>query len=700
MGMLMNASLERVYRSSHHQLGRDFLARLIVESKLYRRAAGYFSSSSYRVAPLSFKRFFEGGGRVSLVCSPVVSNTDLEAMISGVFFRKTAKSAFTLDSITEEMTQKQACDLLSWLLASQLLQVKIALVANARGHEIYHEKIGILSDEAGEMVAFTGSANETRSAYMTNFERVDAFSTFGDDADRRRAFGIDQQFRALWSNETSGVEVIPLDVALQRSIMRISPEGDHLHSSGSSSRALATRVPPETLFPAPDKPIRPHQEAAIKAWARQGGRGILEMATGSGKTVTALTLGAQLYENMGSGLAVVIVAPFIHLVDQWKEVAHQFGLNPIRCADSRNDWYDEMSVGVSALNLGRRPLLSIVVTAATLASSDFQKLLTGIRKPMLFIGDEVHNYGSPSTSLALPQNATYRLGLSATPERAFDPEGTKRIGDFFGPSVFKYDLAAARRDGILVPYRYLPEVITLSSEETDRYLELTGQIGRFGGEPEGEPPDSLKRLLIKRARVVAGAAAKLPLLRRLLSSDRDQTHLLVYCGDGTVEGAEPQEITRQVDEAVRIIGSELKMRCASYTAATKPARRIQLLRDFASGEIQVLVAIRCLDEGVDVPATRRAVMLASSLNPRQFVQRRGRVLRTFPGKERAEIVDVFVTIPPERFARGEKGFSAARGLLKSQLVRAREFADLAENGQIARDRLLALRDHFDLLAEG
>ena len=314
----------------------------------------------------------------------------------------------------------------------------------------------------------------------------------------------------------------------------------------------------------------------------------------------------------------------------------------------------------------------------------------------------MHNYGAVVSFSALPKNATARVGLSATPDRPYDQAGNERSRDYFGDTVFKYGLREAIGNQILTPYRYFPTVVELDESEIDQYAELTKRILRFAGDDSEEDfiNEVKKRLLIQRARVIATVRAKLVRLRSLLSERVSESHILVYCGDGSLEGREGKTLVRQIDEAITIIGRDLGMRCGRYTAETSAKRRRDLLKQFATGELQVLVAIRCLDEGVDIPATRTAFMLASSTNPRQFVQRRGRVLRLHEGKTRAEIFDFFVTFPKSIYTQNHPLFHMARGLVQKQLSRVLEFATLATNGPSARNELLTLREHFNLLSEG
>lgn len=703
MTSFVDLSLERAYRSSTHRLGQDFYARLLSQATGYQRAAGYFSSAVFGVAPDAHLKYFRRGGQIKIVSSDVLGSTDIVALTNSVFDRPQVRNRWKLESIEPQDLGSRIpwVDWLSWLVASDLIELRIALLTDRQTVSLYHEKIGIFHDAHGNIVAFSGSANETDAAYSTNFERVDVFASFEPDAERRRALAIESQFNQLWRNATPGLLVLKLHEALERGVLQSRPDSGEPDRIARPGQAATRATAPEALHPPGGLKLFSHQAAAIEAWARAGGKGLFEMATGSGKTITALALASRLYDRIGRGFVLLIVAPLIHLVDQWIEVASGFGLRPIRCAEGAASWYAELNAGIQASNSLHRPILSIVTTAATLAGEPLQRLLADIRRPMLLVADEVHTYGSEANFESLPKADVYRLGLSATPERWFDPDGTARILRYFGGVVFRYSLADALRDDVLTPYRYYPETVELAAEEFDQYLHLTRQLSRFTGQDDGGPMNAIaQRLLIKRARVVASARSKLPRLRSLMGGRSKDRHLLVYCGDGTVEGPEPDETHRQVQAAVKMIGSELGMTCASYTAETPPPRRRDLLRDFSNGDLQVLVAIRCLDEGVDVPATRSAYVLASSTNPRQFVQRRGRVLRRFPGKSRADIFDFFVVPPGEDYGRDSTEFKCVRGLLRTQLARVREFADLAENGPVAREVLLRLRSRFDLLAEG
>jgi superfamily II DNA or RNA helicase len=698
--------LRAEYRSGGEGLARDFFAHILPAATHYKRAVGFFNSSVFGIANRAWEQFFVSGGVVQLVCSECFSSSDLGALKSAVVDRPRWRRRRLADFLPARAGARNT-DLLSWLVANDRLVIQVAFLDPPRSRSLYHEKIGIFEDGTPSVVAISGSANESANAWQGNFERLDVYTNWGDPNSRARCDSIRLAFTSLWGNNTSGASVVGLvDCVLSGRLRAVEPPdtpplSPPTAAPPASSQGPETQsAPAEVIVPPADLSLFKHQQQAISAWGEANGRGVLEMATGSGKTVTALHTASMLYDLIGPGMAIVVAAPFIHLMDQWIEVARRYGLRPVRCAVSLGSWHAQLGAGIDALNAQRRGILSVATTAATMGSRSFTEQMARIRRPFLFIGDEAHNYGAASAAAALPLNAKFRLGLSATPRRWMDVEGTERIHRYFGSVVYQYGLGDGIRDKILTPYRYYPHLVPFTDTEFDQYIELSDLIKRYlrSGDAESEDvSDTAKSLLIRRARLVASACGKIELLRQLLQLRREDHHILVYCGDGSVEGQGDDGMMRQVDAVTRMLGVDLGMRCASYTSRTPPARRKQMIQEFDDGSLQALVAIRCLDEGIDIPSTRTAYILASSTNPRQFVQRRGRLLRGHPSKTRAEIYDFFVTPPAEDMRKESPGYNSARSLVRSQVHRAAEFASLAENGLIARSILTDLMAPLHLL---
>ncbi|MEA5551428.1 DNA phosphorothioation system restriction enzyme [Anabaena cylindrica UHCC 0172] len=446
--------------------------------------------------------------------------------------------------------------------------------------------------------------------------------------------------------------------------------------------------------------LRGYQRQAITSWFANNGRGTLKMATGSGKTITALSIASELYQQIGLQV-LVVVCPYRHLVSQWARECEKFNLIPILAFENLRSWQSQLSTQIYNLRSGSQGFVTVITTNSTLISDGFQSQLKYFPPKTLIIGDEAHNLGSPKLEESLPRNVGLRLALSATPERYFDDGGTQSLLEYFGAVLQpEFSLEDAIAQGALVHYLYYPVLVELTEAESIAYLKLTKKIGRSllyrerenSAAGDFEDNEDIKSLLMQRARLIGAAENKLTALRELMETRKDTSHTLFYCSDGCPETGQRSSL-RQLKAVSKILGVDLGYKVSTYTAHTSLQERETLRCQFESGELQGLVAIRCLDEGVDIPAIQTAVILSSSGNPRQFIQRRGRVLRPHPGKERATIFDMIV-LPPDL---DRETIEVERNLLKKELRRFVEFADLADNAGQARMKLLALQKRYGLL---
>jgi DNA phosphorothioation system restriction enzyme len=640
-----------------------------------------------------------------LIASPCLSEQDAEAIALGLRQREEVIAQSLIREIDQEFAQviqdRLAC--LAWILSHNLLEIKLAIRKDIRNRGIYHEKLGIFEDNAGNIVAFTGSANESASALLDNFECVDVFCSW-DEGVRERTLSKAENFRRLWENDTPMLEIIDFPEAARRSLLRLRPDQfpvDEIMKSNPVMSEASKEYMPIVIHQDNGLPILPsnlelrdYQKEAIANWFKNNGRGTLKMATGSGKTITALAIATELYQKIGLQV-LLIVCPYRHLVIQWSRECQKFGLEPILAFESVHNWQDRLSTQLYNVRSGNQKFLTIITTNATLIGQGLQSQLRYLPEKTLIVGDEAHNLGARRLVESLPRNIGLRLALSATPERYFDDQGTEAIFDYFG-SVLQpeFTLADAIRAGALVHYLYYPILVELTESETEKYADLTKKIGRaiaFDGDRDDN--EMVAALLMQRARLLGSAANKLVALRELMQQRLDTSHTLIYCGDGSVEDQVTEESTRQLDAVAQLMGSDLGYRVNTYTAETSLEDRENLRLLFESGELQGLVAIRCLDEGVDIPAIQTAIMLASSSNPRQFIQRRGRILRSHPQKKRATLFDMIV-LPPDL---GRETIDVERNLLKKELQRFVEFANLADNGGEARLKLLDLQQRYGLM---
>ena len=704
--MLNDLNLQSEYRSDTCDLVQDFYIPCLENSILYSRAVGFFSSTSMATVAKGLMSLLRSGGKMRLIASPCLSEQDAEAIALGLKQRDEVITQSLLKELDQEFEEvvKDRLACLAWLLSKNILEIKLAIrkdIRNQRG--IYHEKLGIFSDEAGNLVAFTGSANESSSALMDNFECIDVFCSW-EAGIRERALSKDENFRRLWENRTPLLDILDFPEAAKRSLLRLRPDQfpvDEIMKSNPAMSEASKEYVPIVIHQDNGLPILPsnlelrdYQKEAIANWFKNNGRGTLKMATGSGKTITALAIATELYQKIGLQV-LLIVCPYRHLVIQWARECQKFGLEPILAFESVHNWQDRLSTQLYNVRSGNQKFLTIITTNATLIGQGLQSQLRYLPEKTLIIGDEAHNLGAKRLVESLPRNVGLRLALSATPERYFDEDGTEAIFEYFGAVIQpEFTLADAIKAGALVHYLYYPILVELTDSETDKYADLTKKIGRaiaFGGDRDDN--EMVAALLMQRARLLGSAANKLVALRELMQQRLDTSHTLIYCGDGSVEDQVTEESTRQLDAVAQLLGSELGYRVNTYTAETSLEDRENLRLLFESGELQGLVAIRCLDEGVDIPAIQTAIMLASSSNPRQFIQRRGRILRAHPHKKRATLFDMIV-LPPDL---GRETIDVERNLLKKELQRFIEFANLADNGGEARLKLLDLQQRYGLM---
>lgn len=643
-----------------------------------------------------------------LVASPELSEDDARAIQTGYENRQAVVERALIRAISSSEipnAERDRLGFLAWLIAEELLDIRIAVVetsANKLG--IYHEKFGVFSDSNNNKVVFSGSANESIGGLVSNFESIDVYRSWVM-ADTERAAERIADFESLWNNVTPNLHVFDFPEAAAKELLRHRPLRRPTDDP-EEFEEIAKPVASEPQLP-PSLVLRPYQEEAVRSWFRGNGVGMWEMATGTGKTLTALAALTKLYEILkreNRSLFAVIVCPFKHLVEQWASEAARFGIRPLLCFEDSSKWFPQLQDALSGQAGTRLPFLASITTNATFTGDAFQSALKDVSADFLLIGDEAHNLGAKHTRSKLPQAANYRLALSATPYRHFDEVGTKALFDYFGDTTYRLELNRAIEMGVLAPYDYIPVLITLEDDELEEYIHLTNKIGQMMGPADVElsaddlEEGPLKLFLIKRARLLGTAKGKLVTLRELMSGLRNTTHNLIYCSDASRRDETTGARVRQIDAVVRVLGTELQMHVNSYTHLTTTEERGRYRQDLASGELQALVAIRCLDEGVDIPEVRRGFILASSTNPRQFIQRRGRLLRTSAGKQQADLYD-FIAVPPTD-ALGDSTFEIERKLVRRELERVVEFAGGAQNREQAMAALLELRNRYHLLDVG
>lgn len=715
MPSLRDLKIKFCYRSDKDNLVRDFFDPALKLAVEYKRAVGFFSSSALKSLSRGLDGLLSNGGTMKIIASPQLSEEDAKAIDAGYKKREDACSLIC-SNIIETLDWNLELEVLSWLIAEGRLNIKLALRLNTARPGIYHEKLGIIKDSEGNFITFSGSANESVSAHEYNFESLDIDKSWDD----RRKVTVEKEhnFDALWENRTRGLTVLDFPEAAKLSLIQkrrfdnlgelqneIEITRHHAETSGKDGHvpgsAAIPRVPAWL-------DLRPYQTSAIENWKNNHCRGIFKMATGTGKTKTALAAAVALYDACQRApaqpaLAIVIICPYKHLVTQWADDCKNFGLSYLCCFESRESWVHQADQMVTEMNFATGPnkYCCFITTNKSFSMSPFQNLLNSLPSgQLLLIADEAHNLTDAQIS-NLP-DARFRIGLSATPERWFDEDGTKVLQGYFGKTVIEFGLEEALEGHFLTPYDYYPVIVEFTEDEAEEYLKISRQISQLFAVPEAKRNQQLiESLQLQRARIQASAANKTARLFELIRKKYlNEKHMLIYCGDGRVERSdeEAEEDIRQIDHVVKTLGNKLNMKVHPFTSEENMETRNDIRARFAVGELQALVAIRCLDEGVDIPATRTAFILASSTNPRQFIQRRGRVLRLSPetGKKFATIYD-FIVVLPQKKTLSDSDFGIEQSLLRKELARVNEFANLARNKNVALSSLRELKQTYNLL---
>lgn len=704
---LKDLHIEKEYRNLKCDVIGDFYIPVLSSAVKYKRAVGFFNSAALYEIAIGLQNLVSNKGKMELIVSPRLTEDDIKSIQLGYERRYEIVEKALLRDFTEpkSRTETRKLNLLANLIADNILDIKVAFKVNAQLVGIFHEKMGVVIDSEGNKIAFTGSMNETYSGLLQNYESIDVFCSWREEDSERVALK-EFAFDNLWDNLDSAMEVIPFPQIAIDILNKYKIE-----STNVLLESQDVNVSPETgsvFFRIPDNvQLHDYQVRAIDAWIDSGGRGIFDMATGTGKTYTALGALARLSANLKNHLAVVIICPYQHLVEQWVEDICAFGVKPLICY-SRYNWKKPFSKLISDYNLGVVDNFCVITTNATFVTAAMQNELEKMHGDFCLVVDEAHNFGAKKQIACMSEKFNYRLALSATIVRHYDEYGTQRLFDYFGDKCIEYTLKQAILDGKLTPYFYYPVLVSFNEEELHEYVEITDKVAKILKKvPHGDDlPQSAERLLIKRARIIAGAQEKVTKLKEVIAPYRNDNHLLVYCGATRVESTFKNEAgvdgdeQRQIDEVTALLGNSLGMRVTQFTAAEDSKQR-ELIKDkFSNGEIQALVAIKCLDEGMNIPGIETAFILASSTNPKEYIQRRGRVLRKAPGKRYAKIYD-FITLPrPLDEYSFQSSIQAELSLVNREVERMRDFQELAENPSDVTEIIRELTEKYNLYLIG
>lgn len=668
---------------------RSFFVPCLENSIKYDRAAGFFTSGALNQLVTGLEEFRSSNGKMRLITSPKLTEEDVHQINNGYDLRK--KMQERIDESLGEFGENTPDNLgyLGRLVADKTLDIRIALI-KTQGIAMFHEKWGIFEDADGNSCYFSGSNNETVNAQLHNAESFDTWVSWDGPANSRRISERKDFFARLWNSEVVNLEVVELSQVSREVLAKYAQQvsDDYVPSLGKE---------PEPVVLTQRVNLRPYQQDAVDAWLMQDGRGIFKMATGTGKTITAIEAVNQLISTgkANGPLLVLITCPLKNLVQQWEKELRNHRHKKVLCYENVGNWFDQAQRYLNDLLISQNGVVVLITTHATWSRSDLKNLVETWDGDFLVISDEVHHMGSRKRLPTLPKNAKFTLGLSATPERHNDDVGTQELFSYFGGVVYELSMKEAIRLGCLSPYNYVPIRVYLSDEETVEYSRISGELAAIlaknGGVLDDDDEDFLRFMQLVRLRnaLLGGCESKLMAFRHQAEIRKDQDFQLVFCSEG--KGLDQDE--KQLVGVLQILGHELDLGARKYVSETSSFERNAILDQFKKQEIRFVVSMRCLDEGVDLPDARIAYILASSTDPRQWVQRRGRILRLPTNQEvkTAEIID-FVTLPSKSISLND----SVRALVQSEINRVLEFGDDSLNNEEARVLAEMLTSEFNL----
>ena len=699
--MLNDVQFKHSYSSGYDE-PKEFFTEALIESSTFDLGLGFFSSSGIRSLAYGCALFIANGGKMRVVINHFLSKEDKEAIENGQkhlvdnyesrILSDIAKLTKTLSKEDEHFFQ---C--LSYLISINRIEF-VATISTKGG--LGHDKYGIFTDEKNNKVAFIGSANFSHSALELNGETITVFTSSDDD---KRICEYQTLFNKSWENDTPHLIHIPINEVktyISDNFPKLSFEellGNSMdlrtdNTVNSYCKPLSKRIldkielkEQEPRFPFPEE--RPIQIDAYDAWISNGKNGVFAMATGSGKTVTALNCLRKQYKENCYYKAIIVV-PTQALAIQWEKEAKAFNFQHIVSTHTDKDWKNTLSRYTTRSLLDQSKSIIIITTYATFNRKDMQLFINRVKgiETFMYIADEAHNIGSTSSLKHLPHNILWRIGLSATPERIYDDIGSEKLYEFFNSRppeyTYRYTMKQAIEENILCHYDYYPIFVELTNSEMEEYEYISTQLRKFIDPDTGKYKSEAEKLLLKRKRIIHKAENKKVAISNLLE-DLKHKRKLDYTFVFVPEGYEPDYSERDsydIDqEDIHIIDEYAQMfknqgySYHKYISGLDDAPGI--LKSFAEGDIQILLSMKCLDEGVDIPRAEHAIFCSSTGNPRQFVQRRGRVLRKSKGKDKAKIWDLIVT-PPNVM---NDSIGIERNMFISEVKRIVNFAALADN---------------------
>ena len=665
---LKDLEIKRSYIScGDENIATSFLVPALKQSILYQRSVGFFSSSVLEPILDGVVTLARNNGKIQLIASPHLNEEDIQAISLGYAKKEEiARNAFDRDFLTEiEELDEVRLQVLVDLIAQDTLDIRIAVTDTAG---IYHDKLGILKDFEGNVVIFYGSANSSLSGYQTNYEKIRIVKSWVV-SDIESIEDEQSEFNHLWDGTNPFVKVYSYKESAKANLLTVL---ERKKSSSNSPNAAPVQ-------------LRDYQEEAIHAWVDNHYHGFYVMATGTGKTWTAIFSAKKLLETHSA--MIVICAPYKHLVRQWAEdVVKTFPKAKLILVSSENpQWEQQINQEIIRKKYNPDNQIIIISTIASFKMGRFMATLHKSKEDKLLIVDKAHRFTDHPEELK--DEFKYMLGLSATPYSGTSAQKGTELMNFFGGQVFNLPIEVALERGFLVPYNYYPIYVHATEDEEKQFKYYTQKILSCFKNNRCINPDLLVKSLRNRLRIISMAEGKQAHIDEIINRITERDHFVVYCGDGRLFDNNTGEELRHIQSIKRVLTAH-GFKSSQFTASENMAVRMELVDAFNKGEISAMAAIRCLDEGINIPSIKSALILSSNDDYREFVQRRGRILRKYHNKNYANIYDVIV-LPNHDL----------QGWAKIEFRRFHEYARLAQNWSDIEPELQSQLTEYDLSIE-
>lgn len=690
-------NFELRYSTRREHKPTDFFNKALSNSSHLDLGLGYFSSACFNVLACGFAHFVKNGGKMRLYINPNVSEEDYNLLRGS---NPGEIEQYMLDSYEELRKIFSHRDelffrCLAYLIRNQRIEVKIVLL---KEEGIAHEKFGVFTDTEGNEVAFNGSMNLTAHGLTKNIDTIDAICSWRSFVDKKRIKCYHDDFNRIWDCEDPDILVYPAEEFCKRIVTEYP--SDDVDELVLLEKDVIREILTENHIASQEEPYFPkkfkdgprqYQIDAYEEWKKRGKQGIFAMATGTGKTITALNCALEEYGEDGF-YRIVILVPSLALVEQWGDEVRNFNYrNVIKVSSENISWKQDLAKMIMKIGLGRNVNYVIISTYQSFVMNDFQVLLPKLSRGAILIADEAHNIGSNSVREAFRNlNINRRIALSATPNRVYDEEGTREIETFFHdtyPYTYSFSMRRAIQEERLMPYFYFPYPVKLEEDEMEEYANITHQLVQLYNNKGGfSDPERARRLLLIRKNILHKARNKMQVFKDIIMDigEKKLKYCFVYSAAGMRTRSDESD-DEQLDEYIlqemqRVLKETFpNVTCNSYTGEDSKLVRKQKLTAFADGLLNVLFAKNCLDEGVDVPRAEYGIFTSSTGNPRQFIQRRGRLLRRHDDKQFAFIFDM-VVVPDFYSPYYDRSFwNMEKNMVENEMRRVANFGSLASN---------------------